>query len=226
MNTQHLHNFVKAFITITCLIIFSTEGFGNCTYSKPLEAKEVKIGNVLTWETSTEQNNKMFLVQKSNDGKTFENIGEVKSKGNQLSNASYEFLDFSIGSDKAFYRLSQVDEDGSTEFTRTVLINRAMKNNFMIRSMRSAKTDAVFSFTLISHTATRLTYQVRSLDHTSVLEGTFEDIQKENHLDIDLSALPNDEYKILISNDKEIEQVYVRKVSPEEMPNTEFAIKN
>ena len=226
MNTQHLQAMLKVFITITYLLVFSTAVFGNCIYTKPLEAKEVKIGNVLTWETSNEQNNKMFLVQKSIDGKTFENIGEVKSKGNEHSNASYEFLDFSMGSDKSYYRLSQVDEDGSTEFTRTVLVNRAIKNNFMISSMRATRTEAIFSFTLISQTSEQLNYQVRTLDKISMLKGTFEDIQTENHLNIDLSGLPNDEYEILISNNKEKEQIYVRKVSPGDMPNTEFVIKN
>ena len=66
----------------------------------------------LSFKTASENNNDYFTIQKSKDGKTFETLRTVKSKGNS---GDYETIDFSPSQGISYYKLSQTDLDGKTE---------------------------------------------------------------------------------------------------------------
>jgi hypothetical protein len=48
---------------------------------------------VLDWQTGVESNVKTFIVQRSQDGTTYEDAGYIAPKGADGTGASYEFLD-------------------------------------------------------------------------------------------------------------------------------------
>ncbi len=88
---------------------------------------EVSRGNAfLTWTTASETNNKGFEVEKSLDGSTFRNIGFVVGKGTTTAVSNYEFTDETF-SNAAYYRLKQVDLDGSFEYTNVVYLTERDK---------------------------------------------------------------------------------------------------
>lgn len=66
---------------------------------------------LLSWNTSNEQNNKGFEVQRSLDGQSFSSIGFVAGQ-NLPQNNHYSFIDNKIVSGANFYRLKQIDMDG------------------------------------------------------------------------------------------------------------------
>ena len=70
---------------------------------------------LLTWETATELNSDKFIVERSNDGSLFLPIGDVKAKGNSSQQISYSLRDKNPQSGINYYRLKQVDLDGSFE---------------------------------------------------------------------------------------------------------------
>jgi hypothetical protein len=82
---------------------------------------------VLKWTTASELNNDYFIVQRSADGKQFENIGTVKGNGTTNSLSSYQYIDETTAYNKlqttTFYRLKQVDFDGRFEYSKTVVVN-------------------------------------------------------------------------------------------------------
>jgi hypothetical protein len=67
----------------------------------------------LTWQTASETNNAFFTISKSQDGKTFEPLLTIKSKGD--NGATYETIDFSPFAGTSYYKLIQTDLDGKTE---------------------------------------------------------------------------------------------------------------
>jgi len=73
----------------------------------------------LQWETASETNNDHFTVEKSRDGKTFEFLTIVKGAGNSSSYNKYKIVDPHPFNGICFYRLSQTDYDGRTEFFKT-----------------------------------------------------------------------------------------------------------
>jgi hypothetical protein len=81
--------------------------------------------NVLRWTTSTEQNNKGFDVERSIDGRTFSSLGFVTSKadnGNSNHELSYNFIDNQLTASVYYYRLRQVDLNGKTNYSNTIVI--------------------------------------------------------------------------------------------------------
>lgn len=85
-----------------------------------LESFDVKSKSsnaVLNWATSNEINNNHFNIQRSTDGIFFETIATVDGKDNTQSISEYTYTDLNIGDQYSlvYYRLEQVDYDGSEE---------------------------------------------------------------------------------------------------------------
>jgi hypothetical protein len=74
----------------------------------------------LEWETATEINNEKFIIERSLDGETFVQIGEVKGAGDSQQQLGYRFLDTDIQK-RAYYRLMQVDFDGKYSYSNVVM---------------------------------------------------------------------------------------------------------
>ena len=71
----------------------------------------------LTWETASELNNDFFDVERSQNGLNFEKIGTVKGNGNSNILNQYTFLDKDPYVGFNYYRLKQVDYDGTKYFS-------------------------------------------------------------------------------------------------------------
>jgi len=80
-------------------------------------------GNLLTWKTTSETNNKGFQIERSADAKTFENIGFVDGMGDNRGDKTYTFLDAKPYF-KTYYRLKQLDWDGKSEYSRIITVKQ------------------------------------------------------------------------------------------------------
>ncbi|MDA3614801.1 DUF7933 domain-containing protein [Polluticaenibacter yanchengensis] len=81
---------------------------------------------VLSWTTGSEQNNKGFHIQKSTDGNIWNNIGYLNSKvsgGNSSSQLLYDFSDHHPVNGINYYRLNQVDVNGTSTLSRIISLN-------------------------------------------------------------------------------------------------------
>lgn len=88
----------------------------------------------LTWTTATELNNDYFEIQRSQDGETFVSIGEVDGSGDSEELLTYAFTDAKPGEGMNYYRLKQVDFDGSSELSeiRMVQLIEAFENQLEV----------------------------------------------------------------------------------------------
>ncbi|RYZ49841.1 MAG: T9SS type A sorting domain-containing protein, partial [Sphingobacteriales bacterium] len=95
----------------------------------PLTAKIIDAKNtLLNWKTYSEQNNAGFTVQRSTDGKIFNNIGSVQSQtadGNSAAELQYNYTDNQSVTGTTYYRLIQTDKDGKATYSDVVTVNRA-----------------------------------------------------------------------------------------------------
>ncbi|MBX0290894.1 T9SS type A sorting domain-containing protein [Hymenobacter sp. HSC-4F20] len=64
-----------------------------------------------------EKNNAYFEVQRSPDGKTFATIGRVAGRGTTAAGSIYSFTDLAPLPAQTYYRLRQVDTDGTEAFS-------------------------------------------------------------------------------------------------------------
>lgn len=83
--------------------------------------KETNAGILLEWQTSFEQNNSHFLVERSADGVHFNEQGSVP--GNNLPNgSSYNFIDKNPIEGNNYYRLCQVNFGGIKKCFEIILV--------------------------------------------------------------------------------------------------------
>ena len=78
--------------------------------------------NLLEWETASEENNEAFEVEKSIDGKSWEQIGVVDGHGTTVEISNYNFVDESPMLGDNYYRLKQLDFDGQFEYSNIVTV--------------------------------------------------------------------------------------------------------
>lgn len=91
------------------------------------DATALEFGSVqLSWSTAQEYNNDYFEVQKSltEEFDAFDVLGNVKGAGNSQEALSYEFTDSDARQPVMFYRLRQVDFDGSSHYSNVLEINQ------------------------------------------------------------------------------------------------------
>lgn len=71
----------------------------------------------IKWVTASETNNDYFIVQRSSDGITFENVTIIDGAGNSTSMLYYGIRDEHPYNGTSYYRLKQVDFNGTFEYS-------------------------------------------------------------------------------------------------------------
>lgn len=105
----------------------SPTSVADCNQNTPLPVTLISFNGKLlgdkvklTWATATEINNDKFIVERSEDGKSFVPIGVVPGNGNSNQIIGYEFLDMKHPG--GFYRLKQIDYNGEFEYSNSIKI--------------------------------------------------------------------------------------------------------
>ncbi|MEO0727995.1 MAG: hypothetical protein AAFZ63_25840, partial [Bacteroidota bacterium] len=75
---------------------------------------------MLKWQTATETNNDFMAIEHSTDGVNFKEIGRVNGAGNSTSTQSYAWEDRTPIIGTNYYRVRQVDFDGTTDYSPLV----------------------------------------------------------------------------------------------------------
>jgi hypothetical protein len=130
--TSNIGSNTSAIVSRTGLSNFSGDfGIGGDQLENPmpvkltqLQAKPLNDNTAqVKWQTAYEYNSAKFVVQRSMDKVKWSTRGEVKSQGNSSSTTNYQFSDDVTGlSNTVYYRLVQVDLDGTTTTSKTVSV--------------------------------------------------------------------------------------------------------
>ncbi|AYA37717.1 T9SS C-terminal target domain-containing protein [Hymenobacter oligotrophus] len=81
------------------------------------------------WQTASEKNNRHFVVERSADGRQFVALGTVAGAGNSAVLRSYTYLDAAALPVLSYYRLRQVDADGTTAYSPIVAVEACKRCN-------------------------------------------------------------------------------------------------
>ncbi|WP_262383883.1 lamin tail domain-containing protein [Hymenobacter lutimineralis] len=87
-------------------------------FSAAREGAQVQV----QWVTASERNSARFEVERSADGVHFTQVGRVNGQGSTTARSTYRFADAKPLSGVSYYRLRQVDQDGTAHLSevRTV----------------------------------------------------------------------------------------------------------
>lgn len=93
------------------------------TWENPLwtSIKDNKV--LLYWSVAQELNNDYFAIEHSVDGFSFKEIGAIDGNGNSYSPKSYTFIHEEPETGINYYRIRQVDLDGTYKYSHIVLVD-------------------------------------------------------------------------------------------------------
>lgn len=89
----------------------------------------------LLWMTKTETNNKGFEVEKKNADNTWTKIAFIAGHGTTAQQNSYSFCDYNAGLNNTacYYRLKQIDYDGTCTYSGEVKVDVSVARNFELQ---------------------------------------------------------------------------------------------
>jgi hypothetical protein len=158
--------------------------------------------NKLQWATALETNNKYFVVERSDNGRTFYEIGKVNSTapgGNSSQVLKYTFTDTRPLGEYSWYRLKQVDKDGNATYSTVVIVRSNSLQNLQIVSTYPNPVKNILYSNIVS---TRL--QTIQISITDVLGRTMKTIKPQvqkgdNTVSIPIDLLANGTYFVKIA---------------------------
>ncbi|WP_299819788.1 GDSL-type esterase/lipase family protein [uncultured Pontibacter sp.] len=77
-------------------------------------------GVELHWKTASETNNAYFEVQRSENTSNFTTIGTEEGAGTTQGQTTYTYLDTNAPTGNVYYRLKQIDLDGSSVYSKVI----------------------------------------------------------------------------------------------------------
>lgn len=159
--------------------------------------------NELNWITATEQNNKGFSIERSEDLRSWHAIGAQLSKaqnGNSSEKLSYFFTDNAPNSGTEYYRLKQTDRDGKVTYSTYISVSSSVSATVKIYPNPATETINISGVTQGD------VIRVADITGKVVLEQKAE----TNLATINLGSFSNDMYFIQVMNNGNI--IHTQKV--------------
>ncbi|MEL6591618.1 MAG: DUF1501 domain-containing protein, partial [Bacteroidota bacterium] len=99
------------------------------------EGQVDELGRVeLRWGTSSELNNDYFEIERSSDGRLFQSFERIQGAGNSTSELSYSLMDEDPLPGVSYYRLKQVDLDGSFTYEGVVSVRIELEDKVVAKA--------------------------------------------------------------------------------------------
>jgi len=88
---------------------------------------------ILEWVTESEENNEKFIVEHSTNARDFEAIGERLGAGTTTETQYYNLKHNRALRGNNYYRLKQIDTDGTFEYSEVIVVNIQSVDLFTVR---------------------------------------------------------------------------------------------
>ena len=161
----------------------------------------------LKWATASETNNRHFVVQKRIDDQ-WQAIGTVEGHGTATSKHSYKFADreYQQGN-TAYYRLKQVDFDGSYDYSEVRAVSSELVEAFRLTTYPNPVRDRLI-LTLNAVQPEKVTVVIRNALGQQVLSRRISLQKGKNREALNLNSLKSGPYFLSV---KTTEQVFHKK---------------
>lgn len=148
----------------------------------------------LEWITASEQAVDRFMVQRSMNGTVYDAIGEVQAQGSSLQGARYTFIDPAPMHGPNYYRLIQVDADGSEKGSSPIAVMFAPSGVY-VGDPFPVPAGAELTIDLFSERARQLRTRLMDATGKTVVETTLM-VDGSIRLPINVGDLPAGFYEI------------------------------
>lgn len=147
---------------------------------------------VLNWVTTSETDNQYFILEHSTDGKTFEQLAKASSKGNQ--GRQYHYTDYAPFNGNNYYRLSQVDKDGTTKLLGEQVVKHTLNVSSVTIYPNPVADKATILFGGVNYTKLEL------IDSFGRLLQSHDVAKTSSQASLDLSTYPKGIYFVRLTN--------------------------
>jgi len=158
--------------------------FASFTFSTPVPVELVSFsgtrvngGIELNWQTATETNNYGFDVERSASGDDWTRAGFVEGHNTTTLPQFYGFVDRNASSGTRYYRLKQIDNDGTSSFSKVIEISENLPSGFKLEKNYpnpfNPSTKISFELPASGHVTLRV-YDVTGNEVALLTNGTLE----------------------------------------------------
>ncbi|RYU80067.1 T9SS type A sorting domain-containing protein, partial [Hymenobacter persicinus] len=98
-------------------------------------AQNSTAGVAVRWQTAMEKDARHFEVERSTRGEAFQHLTTIAAAGNSSTAHNYSYNDASVSGGLYYYRLRQVDLDGTVVYSPTVAVTRQGSSATMLTSV-------------------------------------------------------------------------------------------
>ncbi len=210
---------MKSLSTIILIAIMSVQlsaTSAEVMFTKDIAVNEtfaLPVGNYLEWETAQELNTKHFVVERSVDGISYEQLGEVvESTGNELKGESYSYLDINAKKGNNFYRLKIVSVSGQESYSKVYSQNRTTENDIVLTGVSAIEVTDIIK---VGYTCTKGLELEYTLLNTQgkVIENDVILAEKDaNEFVLSLNSFPAGQYILKFENGKEVDEIVIQKI--------------
>lgn len=207
--TQSNNNLLTAFLTAALLIAGLVPASAqsdlnrtNTTNNLPalimsFSAEMQSEAVVLNWVMENQTSCKWFVIERSNNGSSYDSIAIVLGTNN-THHTDYAYTDARLMTGNNYYRLRQVDMDGSMKFSKVVCLN----NNPTVTKIRVYPNPAVavVNYALDIPATQQVTVQVYNLAGAVVLTQQQTLTTGVNQQSLAIGGLKNGNYFLRISS--------------------------
>ena len=118
--------------------------------------RRIGLANDLWWTTASEANNRGFELQRSADGKQFSSVTFVNTRatgGNSTQPLAYGYTDKEPLPGITYYRLKQVNNDGSIGLSNIIAIKGSTANDIVLSSVYPNPANSLVNVSLYAPTS-------------------------------------------------------------------------
>ena len=150
---------------------------------------------LLNWTTATELNNQGFEIEHSIDNENFSKVGFVPGFGTTSELKSYSFRISNVDAGDQYYRLKQIDFDGSSTIYNSVEIFGPVPSNFVLNQNHPNPFNPSTTISFSLPVESSVTIKLFNMLGQEVAEITSSDFQAGNHnLKFDAKELSSGAY--------------------------------
>ena len=164
------------------------------SFSASTEGQEV----ILSWATASELNNDRFEIEQSVNAVDYRKIGELEGAGTTNEEQSYSFVHFSPAVGVNYYRLKQVDFDGSFEYSPVVRVNTDPYTS-MLQLLQNPATDQTIRFIY----AANANPVIGVFDLSGAEQANVQIKANSNLYELDISSLSHGVYLLQVDDQME-----------------------
>ncbi|MBX2816172.1 MAG: T9SS type A sorting domain-containing protein [Saprospiraceae bacterium] len=170
------------------------------------EAHPASEGNVIAWSTSSEWNNQGFVVQHASPDLHFTDLTFVESRsvGNEISR--YQWMDKeNTAQERSYYRLKQIDWDGSETYSEMIEVRRARSHHFQIFPNPAADVVHITWPTPRAGVQAPIAIAIRNVQGQIMV--TYTEADAMGQIGLDVSTLPRGVYVMEVSAEEKSEHL-------------------